>query len=402
MSSIFYLIGLLALRTLSFQSDIYPGKSWETKAPEEAGLSSEKLHALATLVGGRGCVIRRGYLVYAWGEGAKSGDVASAVKPVISHLLLVAVQEGKLRSADDPVVEFEPRLRMLNGGKDEWITWRHLASQTSGYGLVESPGAAWAYNDSALALYYDTLTEKVFQQNGTTLLRKYLADVLQFEDSYTFEAFGPQDRPGRLAISVRDFARFGLLYLRDGRWNDKQVLREDLVRLALSSPVAPETPPTSAKEAEMLPNQRTLGGGKNITRTGPGYYSFNWWLNRLDEKGSKLYVSAPADTIVASGHGGKRTLWIIPSLDLIVCWNDSAISDHDASPGNADSMCNRAARLMVESIFGESRGKYGDCWDWGERSWRYIGRGPALAPANNANYANAGSMGRERRRMPMA
>ena len=43
------------------------------------------------------------------------------------------------------------------GGKDASITWRHLASQTSGYGLGEAPGKAYAYNDSALALYYDTL-----------------------------------------------------------------------------------------------------------------------------------------------------------------------------------------------------------------------------------------------------
>lgn len=183
MSSLFSLLGLLALGTLSFQSDVYPGKSWETKVPKEVGLSSEKLHVLANLVGGRGCMIRGGYLVYTWGALSKSGDVASAVKPVISHLLLVAVQEGNLRGVDDPVAEFEPRLRMLNGGKDERITWRHLASQTSGYGLVEPPGKAWAYNDYALALYYDTLTEKVFQQTGTTLLRKYLADVLQFEEA---------------------------------------------------------------------------------------------------------------------------------------------------------------------------------------------------------------------------
>jgi hypothetical protein len=61
-------------------------------------------------------------------------------------------------------------------------------------------------------------------------------------------------------------------------------------------------------------------------------------------------VDAPPDTIVASGHGGMRTLWIFPALDMIVCWNDSGIEDHDASPGNPDSRCNRAARLMKEGV----------------------------------------------------
>ena len=45
-----------------------------------------------------------------------------------------------------------------------------------------------------------------------------------------------------------------------------------------------------------------------------------------------------------------RTLWIIPSLDLIVCWNDSHIADHDQSPGNPDAKCNQAARLIREAV----------------------------------------------------
>jgi len=329
---------------------VYPGATWETRAPEEVGLSRAKLDALRDWVGGRGCVVRHGYLVYTWGDVAKSGDIASAVKPVISTLLMFAVQEGKLKSVDDKVADFEPRLKTLNGGKDAGITWRHLASQTSGYGLIEPPGKAYAYNDFALALYYDTLTQKVFQQDGTTVLKTRLADALQFEDRYTFEAF--KDRPGRLAVSVRDLARFGLLYLRGGKWRDKQLLKSELIKLAISSPIPANTPLTSGKDADMLPNQRSLGGGKNLTPIGAGFYSFNWWLNRTDKNGKRLFVDAPPDTYVASGHGGKRMLWVIPSLDLIVGWNDSSIDDHDASPGNPNTRCNQAARLMKESVVG--------------------------------------------------
>ena len=61
-------------------------------------------------------------------------------------------------------------------------------------------------------------------------------------------------------------------------------------------------------------------------------------------------MDAPPDTYVASGHGGKRTLWVIPSLDLIVSWNESRVDDHDQSPGNADTPSNRAARLMREAV----------------------------------------------------
>lgn len=334
------------------QAGVFPGANWETRRPEEVGLSREKLNALQELVGGRGCVVRHGYMVYSWGDQSKSSDVASAFKPVLSTLLLMAVQEGWLKSVDDLVAGFEPRLKTPNNGKDAGITWRQLASQTSGYGLAEAPGAAYAYNDFALTLYYDVLTQKVFQTNGTEILRTRLAEPLQFEDAFTFNTFRRADHDGRLALSVRDFARFGLLYLCNGRWRDNQLIKPEFIRMAINSPIPAGTPLTSGREADMLPGQHSIGGGKNITRVGPGYYSFNWWLNRTNLEGQRLFVDAPPDTYVASGHGGKRTLWIFPSLDLIVSCNDSPIDDHDKSPGNPDTKCNRAARLLVEAASG--------------------------------------------------
>lgn len=341
---------LLPRPASTHEDPIFPAATWRTRSAEEVGLDRVKLDALRDLVGGRGCVVRHGYLVYSWGDVSKSGDVASAMKPVISTLLLVAVQEGRLRGVDDAVAEMEPRLKELNDGKDAAITWRHLASQLSGYGLAERPGEAYAYNDFAIALYYDTLTRKVFEEDGTSVLRTRLATVLGFEDRFTFDAFGPNDRPGRLAVSVRDFARFGLLWLRGGRWGERHLLRPELVKLALSNPVPVETPLTAGRDAAMLPGQRSIGGGKNITRVGPGYYSFNWWLNRTDRDRRRHFVDAPPDSFVASGHGGVRMLWIIPSFDLVVAWNDSTINDHDSSPGNAESKCNQAARLLRESV----------------------------------------------------
>jgi CubicO group peptidase (beta-lactamase class C family) len=323
---------------------VFPEIVWDTRTPAEVRLSREKLDSLRDLVRGRGCVIRHGYLVYTWGDQGRSADIASAVKPVISTLLLLAVQEGKLKSVDDKVADFEPRLKTLNGGKDAAISWRHLASQTSGYGLTEEPGKAYSYNDYALALYFDVLTQKVFKANGTEILKSRLADVLQFQDPCSFGK-----RAGRLVISVRDFARFGLLYLRGGDWKGRLVLKPDLIRMAISSPVSINTPRTAGKDAEMLPEQRSLGGGKNITPIGPGYYSYNWWLNRTDKEGRQLFVDSPPDAYIASGHGGKRVLWVFPSLDLIVSWNDSPIGDHDISPGNAKSHCNQAARLLQEA-----------------------------------------------------
>lgn len=329
---------------------VYPAVAWETRTPGELGLSLEKLGALSRLVGGRGCVVRHGYLVFAWGDQQKSSDVASAFKPVLTTLLLMAIQEGRLKSVDDKVADFEPRLKTLNGGKDAGITWRHFASQTSGYGLVEAPGAAYSYNDFALTLYYDTLTQKVFGTNGTTVLQTHLAEPLQFQDRYTFNAFGPDNRPGRLALSVRDFARFGLLYLHHGLWKDRQLIQPQFVDLAIHSPLPADTPLTSGREADMLPHQRSMGGTRNITPVGPGFYSFNWWTDGTDQHGHRLFAGVPPDTYVAAGHGGMRMLWIIPSFDLIVVWNDAQVDDQDASPENLNTKCNQAARLIRDAV----------------------------------------------------
>jgi CubicO group peptidase (beta-lactamase class C family) len=337
------------------QPVVYPANEWEERTPEQAGLSSEKLKALAELSGGQGCVVRHGYLVYAWGDPTKSGEIASAVKPVISTLLMLAVQNGKLTSVDATISDFRPELLKLDQGKNAGVTWRHMGSQTSGYGLIEPPGEAYAYNDSALALYYDTLMQCVYKQDGTGVLKEQLGDILGFQDAYTFEAFGPNNRPGRLAISVRDLARFGLLYQRGGRWKDKQVIKPELVRLALSSLVPIDLPRTSGKDAEMLPNQRSLGGGKDQTPVGPGMYSFNWWVNRTDKNGKRLFADLPPDAFAALGHGGKRALWVIPSLDMVVAWNDANVEDHDDNLKNPKTKCNQAARLMRDTVGRKSR-----------------------------------------------
>jgi CubicO group peptidase (beta-lactamase class C family) len=190
-------------------------------------LDEEKLKAFSAFVGGRGCVVRKGYLVYTWGDASKRGDVASACKPIYAFFLWLALQHGKIPNLDQKVAVWEPRLKKLNpdlGHPDQDITWRHLANQTSCYGVAEKPGTAYCYNDWQMALFWDTLFLKVYGASydnvDQKVLRPLLTDPLQCQDNPTFLAFGLKDRPGRVAISPRDFARFGLLYLRQGKWQE--------------------------------------------------------------------------------------------------------------------------------------------------------------------------------------
>ena len=331
---------------MSPQQDSYPSPDWGHISPGKANLSEEKLQALAERVEGRGCVVRHGQMVFEWGDASQSGDLASASKPVLSTLLLFAIQEGKLRGPDARLVEVEPRLAQLNGGKDAEITWRHLASQTSGYGLSEAPGAAYSYNDFALALYFQTLMERVFQEDATQVLRERLAAPLGFQDAYTYDTF-PNDRPGRLSLSPRDFARFGLLYLHEGRWLDRQLLRRDLALMAISSPIPADTPLTGRVYADMLPGQRSMGGTRHITTQGPGYYSFNWWLNWSPDAKTSQYPALPADAYLASGHGSQKALWVIPSWGMIAAWSTPAIAMVD---NGTDPKVVQAAEILRDAV----------------------------------------------------
>ncbi len=312
----------------------FPQATWATLEPCQAGLDPGRLEALAAQLGGRGCIVRHGRMVCTWGDTSLRADIASAAKPIYTHLLLKAVEDGHIASLDDPVATVEPRLGRINaalGHKDRRITWRHLAGQTACYGVAEPPGSAFDYNDWQMALLWDCLFLKVYGATYETVdeqvLRPLLTDILRCQDDPTMMAFGPGSRPGRIAISVRDFARFGLLYLREGTWNGRQAISRERARMVVTSPLPAALPRTAGVQAEMIPGQRTIGSSlvPDNQTDHFGSYSWLWWINGVDREGRRHWPGAPADAYGAFGHGGVRALVIVPSLDLVASWNDARI-----------------------------------------------------------------------------
>ncbi len=345
-------LGLTALLPpASTRADALPGRAWTQVPPGDAGMDAAGLSEFSRFTGGRGVVTRHGYLVHAWGDIARPGDVASACKPLFAHFLFRALADRKIPSLDETVARWEPRLNELNadlGFKDRAITWRHFATQTSCYGLAEKPGSAFAYNDWQIALFADLLFNGVYatpwEEVDRRVLGPLLADRIQCEDHPTFLRPGGGGVPGRLSISPRDFARFGLLYLHLGRWNHEFLLPPEHVRLATRMPLPAGLPRASSAAAPMLPDQRSLGSRRipdNQTEHF-GSYSYLWWVNGIDRDGRRHWPDAPVDTYAALGHGGKRALWIIPSLDLVVSWNDTIVE----SP----SQENEALRRLVVAV----------------------------------------------------
>jgi CubicO group peptidase (beta-lactamase class C family) len=333
------------------ESPVYPGTQWQTGKPDQVGLDAGKLMELSDYAGGFGCVVRHGYMVYTWGDASTRKDVASAAKPFYAHFLFKAVEDGKIPSLDERVNRWEPRLNEINkerAYKDRDIRWRHLVNQTSCYGLAEAPGTAYAYNDWQMALFWDTLFQKVYGARCETVdaevLHPMLTDPLQCQDNPTFMAFGIKDRPGRLAISPRDFARFGLLYLREGKWKDKQLLSREHAKMAVTNPLPNSIPRTTGQEAEMIPHQRSMGS-KNIPDDQCdhiGSYSWLWWTNGISRDGARHWPDVPTDTYGCFGHGGLRAMIVMPGLDLIVSWNDAKIRSAE--------MENYALKLLKDSV----------------------------------------------------
>lgn len=345
---------------------VYPGRTWETKQPSEAGLDEQKLKEMSDYAGGFGCVVRGGYMVYTWGDPGRRMDVASAVKPVYTHFLLKAVESGKIKGFDEPVGEFEPRLKSLNEGlghKDREITWRHLCNQISCYGVAERPGQAFDYSDWNMALLFDTLFLKVYGTSwdkvDADVLGPGLTDLLECEDKPTFMAFGTDNRPGRLGISPRDFARFGLLYLRKGKWQDKQLISAELAKLAVGSPLPTSIPRTEGAKAEMIEGQRSIGGGNNQCDHN-GNYSFAWWVNGVGRDGTRNWPDVGSDVYGCFGHGDIRAMVVMPSLDLIVSWNDTRIEGSEK--------VNHALKLVKDSVM-QSESAGGIVADPENRQW---------------------------------
>lgn len=329
-------------------SPVYPGKEWARKTPEEVGLDVKKLKELSDYAGGSGCIVRHGVMVFTWGDASRRRDIASAAKPFYTHFLFKALEDGKISSLDERINKWEPRLNQINKDldyKDRGITWRHCANQISCYGLAEVPGTAFAYNDWQMALFWDTLFLKVygarFETVDAEVFHPMLSDLLQCQDNPTFMAFGTKDRPGRTGISPRDFARFGLLYLRKGRWKDKQLISREHATMAVTSSLPGSFPRAGNKAADMIPGQRSIGS-KRIPDNQcdhVGSYSWLWWTNGVDRNGARHWPDVPVDTYGCFGHGGLRAMVVLPGLDLIISWNDTKIRGAE--------MENRALGLLV-------------------------------------------------------
>lgn len=259
-------------------------------------------------------VIRHGYLVsesYFHGQTAEtSNHVYSVTKTFVSTLLGIAVQQGWIDGVDQRVADLLPEYsvnpKLAELTLEDVLTHRSGVRNSRSFADVSlllkeepqsPPGTTFEYSNYApnlLTAILDRLAKHVVAGGASdvpALAQEYLFDPLGISVSEWEK--GPHGVPeggNGLHMTTRDMARLGYLLLRDGRWEDEQLLPPGWVQ--------------SATEYRVEVDRQK------------GYGYLNWVRRRSD-----IVQTAQGDQDVhgyfAYGHRGQF-IGVYPDLDLLV------------------------------------------------------------------------------------
>lgn len=209
---------------------------------------------------------------------------------------LTMVDGQKYLEIDAPSVAESDAARQLYGdGRLD------VARYCSRLPLAHPPGTHWNYNTCGLNLVGASLARVIEPGSDPAERRAKMADWLgaslfgpigMTSAQPEFDETGSFLGGSLVYATAQDFARFGLLYLRGGRWDDRQIVPRAWVDFA-----------------------RTPSPARNIDTYGAG-----WWLTPAKGAGTpyrSLIVGGPTDVFSAQGHEGQVIL-VAPSKDLVI------------------------------------------------------------------------------------
>ncbi|MFN7056012.1 serine hydrolase domain-containing protein [Hyphomonas sp.] len=293
------------------------GHAFANPAPDDLG----ETHAFLAIQGGR-IVAER----YAAGLTPDSTHPSWSKAKSITHALIgLLVREGKLdihapaavpewQSAGDPrrAITLDQLLRMSSGlqfaedyvdaGVSDVIEMlfgagkSDVAAYAASLPLAHPPGTVWNYASGTTNIIA-RLAAHTLGASGDAFRDFMFAELFtplgMTSASPKFDAAGTFIGSSFCYCTARDFARFGLLYLRDGIWDGRRLLPEGWVGYARTPTPVPPT--------------ERLG------------YGAHWWLG----------MAGPG-SFSANGYEGQYTL-LVPDLDLIlVRHGKSALTQKDA------------------------------------------------------------------------
>jgi CubicO group peptidase (beta-lactamase class C family) len=282
-----------------------PGPHWKKAVrPSDVGWSEEALDGawqFARQIGsGAIVVVQHGVIVATWGNVTEPYDIYSVRKSLLHALIGPLVESGTL-DLDATLAELGIDDKGGLTAAEREARVRDLLSSRSG---VYHPAAYEARDNAALRpsrgshrhgeyFYYNnwdfnalgTIYERVSKGHIFEDFQARIAVPLQMEDfslGYTeYVRERASDHPAYVfRMTARDLARFGLLYLRDGRWADRQIVPEAWIKTSIRSYTRGAQPFSD--------------------------YGYLWWV----------YPEWPT-LYGASGNGNQKVL-VWPSRDIVV------------------------------------------------------------------------------------
>ncbi len=273
---------------------------WQRANPDSLGINVKalELHGdLCTKTGADAClVVYKGKIVQErYYRTYRTPIMAmSSTKSITGILVGMLIDDGKIKSVDEPVCTYVKE--WCEGPKGK-VTLRHLLSMTSGLPrmqgesvgfvgdknpfvinlpLATEPGAAWAYSNEGVQLLSPIL-DKAAGEPIQDYARKRLFEPLGMKaTSLHLDDKNHAWTYADMETTPREFARMGLLMLNKGVWQGKRIVSESWVE-------------------QMTKPSQTLNPR----------YGLLWWL--FDNP--KGYA--------ALGHL-ETNLYVIPDKDLIV------------------------------------------------------------------------------------
>jgi CubicO group peptidase (beta-lactamase class C family) len=227
-------------------------KVYKAKTPEEFFIENGTLSLI---------IIRNDTIIYEnYFNGFKSDEIHtifSVCKSFLSTLTGIAINEGFIKSVNQPVSDFIPAFK--KNGK-ELLTINHLLQMTSGVNEADyddllklasfyyakdhnkkcekskmrfKPGTKFQYS-SVTSQILGMCVEKATSRKLEDYLKEKIWEPLgmEFKVLISTDKKGNPKYFGGLSANPKDLAKLGLLYLNKGNWNGKQIIPEDWVNTA--------------------------------------------------------------------------------------------------------------------------------------------------------------------------
>jgi len=304
---------------------------WPVSTPEEQGLDPERLAELLNLIRqgerypGLHCllIIRHGYLVVEdYFNGWKADglhSLQSVTKSFTSALVGIAIARGEFKGVDEKVLDFFPGvqgianmderkksirledlLTMRSGTdfdeRDEGSPYRQMMRLTTGWDkfyldrpMLQPPGTGFLYDSGGVILISAMLKNRT-GMHAAEYAERFLFKPLGIEKKiWIRNQEGHSHAGGGLALTARDAAKFGLLYLNNGRWRNEQVVPESWVRESFR------------KHVDLAAKGQPPFG-----------YGYLWWIFAPDPRGK-----TGQDIYAARGRYGQYII-VVPEHDMVV------------------------------------------------------------------------------------